>query len=194
MNNSSSTSSSPIILNTYQANNNGNNNISNTNSNVYTTPSSEMISTYNFVQNNNPNSNMPIHNVNNSSTDEHEELLAEMELIERLPTQERLKQAKRRRALQLKKWSDYERELESTQKHKKKHHTHNESTGHVNKKFTQPTRIKFQDHVVLLEAIMRKDYGEVEHLLKSGLSANSANEDGLTAIHQCCIDDSADLL
>ena len=33
---------------------------------------------------------------------EHAELLAEMELIERLPTQERLKQAKRRRAMQLK--------------------------------------------------------------------------------------------
>ncbi len=46
-----------------------------------------------------------------SSSDDHEELLAEMELIERLPTQERLKQAKRRRALQLKKWSDYEKEI-----------------------------------------------------------------------------------
>jgi len=37
---------------------------------------------------------MPIqgmNSINNSSSDEHEELLAEMELIERLPTQERLK-------------------------------------------------------------------------------------------------------
>ncbi len=52
-----------------------------------------------------------MNSINNSSSDEHEELLAEMELIERLPTQERLKQAKRRRALQLKKWLDYDREI-----------------------------------------------------------------------------------
>ena len=55
--------------------------------------------------------------------------------------------------------------------------------------------IRFQDHIVLLDAIMRKDYDEVERLLEVvGVTPNSANEDGLTAIHQCCIDDSADLL
>jgi ankyrin repeat protein len=41
---------------------------------------------------------------------------------------------------------------------------------------------------------MRKDYDEVENLLVQGVGPNSSNEDGLTAIHQCCIDDSADLL
>jgi len=42
---------------------------------------------------------------------------------------------------------------------------------------------------------MRKDYDEVVRLLEVvGVTPNSANEDGLTAIHQCCIDDSADLL
>ncbi len=55
--------------------------------------------------------------------------------------------------------------------------------------------IRFQDHIVLLDAIMRKDYDEVVRLLEVvGVTPNSANEDGLTAIHQCCIDDSADLL
>ena len=51
------------------------------------------------------NSNLSNHSGGSGSNssgggDEHEELLAEMELIERLPTQERLKQAKRRRAWQ----------------------------------------------------------------------------------------------
>ena len=41
---------------------------------------------------------------------------------------------------------------------------------------------------------MRKDHDEVERLLDSGVCVNAANEDGLTAIHQCCIDDSVSLL
>lgn len=153
-----------------------------------------------------------LNSITNSSSDEHEELLAEMELIERLPTQERLKQAKRRRALQLKKWSDYEREYQMGQQ---QHNTLNSQADELNgieqfveqqmngrsskrkkngKTMFKNRSIKFQDHIVLLDAIMRKDYDEVERLLIAGITPNSANEDGLTAIHQCCIDDSADLL
>ena len=150
-----------------------------------------------------------LNSIPNSSSDEHEELLAEMELIERLPTQERLKQAKRRRALQLKKWSDYEREYQMGQQ---QHNTLNSQADDLNgidqfveqqmngrsskrKKNAKTTfknrSIKFQDHIVLLDAIMRKDYDEVERLLIDGITPNSANEDGLTAIHQvfllfCC--------
>lgn len=131
-----------------------------------------------------------LNSITNSSSDEHEELLAEMELIERLPTQERLKQAKRRRALQLKKWSDYEKEFQTN-------NTLNSNPDDIvidlntrsSKRKKQRVNfkkrsIKFQDHIVLLDAIMRKDYDEVERLVISGLTPNSANEDGLTAIHQ----------
>src|SRR5690606_19012514 len=99
------------------------------------------------------------------------------------PTQERLKQAKRRRALQLKKWSEYERELNQqlqqqmngslngTSKSKKK--TVNiqgksspQSLQKQQQQQQQPTlsgrNIKFQDHVVLLDVTMRKDYEDVE--------------------------------
>ena len=130
-----------------------------------------------------------LNSITNSSSDEHEELLAEMELIERLPTQERLKQAKRRRALQLKKWSDYEKEFQTN-------NTLNSNPDDIvidlntrsSKRKKQRVNfkkrsIKFQDHIVLLDAIMRKDYDEVERLVISGLTPNSANEDGLTAIH-----------
>jgi len=160
-------------------------------------------------------------NNTNSSSDEHEELLAEMELIERLPTQERLKQAKRRRALQLKKWSDYERECnliintnnntnsinnnsdeiehlrqlyrnsfhrssnKSSNRNKKQNRTSLNNNNYNGGRSTNRS-IKFQDHIVLLDAIMRKDYDEVERILNSGITPNSANEDGLTAIHQVC--------
>ena len=137
-----------------------------------------------------------------SGSDDHEDLLAEMELIERLPTQERLKQAKRRRALQLKKWFEYERELNQTNQQQQQPQQQLNGKAAVKKKvsiqkqqqqpstFTSATNggsgrnIKFQDHVVLLDAIMRKDHDEVERLLRTGIVANAANEDGLTAIHQ----------
>lgn len=138
-----------------------------------------------------------MNNITNSSSDEHEELLAEMELIERLPTQERLKQAKRRRALQLKKWSEYEKEVlnndqnqqtdefnrinNTTRSSKRKKQRNNFKSTSTNGSMRS---IKFQDHIVLLDAIMRKDYDEVERLLETGITPNSANEDGLTAIHQ----------
>ncbi len=127
-----------------------------------------------------------MNNNNNSANDEHEELLAEMELIERLPTQERLKHAKQRRAWQLKKWAEYEKtfsplgETGSSSSKKKRN-------VNFNYQQQQSRSIKFQDHIVLLDAIIRKDYDETEILLQSGVTPNSANEDGLTAIHQVCL-------
>ncbi len=76
---------------------------------------------------------------------DHDELLSEMETIERLPTQERLKHAKRRRALQLKKWNDAEKD----------------SLSRMNDSFSgRLATIRFPDHVMLLEAVMRKDFEE----------------------------------
>lgn len=66
-----------------------------------------------------------------SSNDEHEELLAEMELIERLPTQERLRQAKRRRALQIKRWQEYEREMQMREQQLQHHQNHVNQNGAI---------------------------------------------------------------
>nr|KAF6405487.1 protein phosphatase 1 regulatory subunit 16A [Rousettus aegyptiacus] len=43
--------------------------------------------------------------------------------------------------------------------------------------------------VTLLEAAARNDLEEVRQFLESGVSPDLANEDGLTALHQSCIDD-----
>ncbi|KAM8811108.1 protein phosphatase 1 regulatory subunit 16A [Eudromia elegans] len=50
-------------------------------------------------------------------------------------------------------------------------------------------RVTFPHGVALLEAAARNDLDEVRHFLQSGVSPDLANEDGLTALHQCCIDD-----
>ena len=54
--------------------------------------------------------------------------------------------------------------------------------------------VTFESSIVLLEAAARNDLDEVRRLLESGVSPDSTNEDGLTALHQCCIDDSEEMM
>uniref|UniRef100_A0A182K3T1 ANK_REP_REGION domain-containing protein n=1 Tax=Anopheles christyi TaxID=43041 RepID=A0A182K3T1_9DIPT len=77
--------------------------------------------------------------------------------------------------------------------------------------------ITFEDSVVLLEAAARNDIAELGHsviwshttllgarynfaiirvakLLQKGVTPDATNMDGLTALHQCCIDDNAEML
>uniref|UniRef100_A0A8C4NLT7 Protein phosphatase 1 regulatory subunit 16A n=1 Tax=Eptatretus burgeri TaxID=7764 RepID=A0A8C4NLT7_EPTBU len=54
--------------------------------------------------------------------------------------------------------------------------------------------ISFPPNVVLLEAATRNDIHEVRNLLEKGVTPNLCNEDGLTALHQCCIDDFSDIV
>ncbi|KAK3910574.1 Protein phosphatase 1 regulatory subunit 16A [Frankliniella fusca] len=108
---------------------------------------------------------------------EHADLVAEMAHVEHLSTQERLHLARKRRIQQLKVWAAREKDW---LRHQKK------GRSNVNKK---QKHIFFNDSVMLLEAAARNDIEEVERLLKKGVNPDSTNEDGLTALHQCCIDD-----
>lgn len=47
---------------------------------------------------------------------------------------------------------------------------------------------------MLLEAASRNDMHEVAELLERGITPDAANEDGLTALHQCCIDNNVEML
>ncbi|XP_043280927.1 protein phosphatase 1 regulatory subunit 16A isoform X2 [Venturia canescens] len=109
---------------------------------------------------------------------EHSDLVAEMVHVERLTTQERLHLARHRRLHQLKVWRQREKEW-------LRHQTRNTSTKR---------HIYFNDSVMLLEAAARNDIDEVRRLLKKGVNPDSTNEDGLTALHQCCIDDNEDMM
>ncbi|GCC18041.1 hypothetical protein chiPu_0020712 [Chiloscyllium punctatum] len=109
---------------------------------------------------------------------EHSELLTELPLVGKMTTQERLKHAHKRRAQQLKKWAQFEKDMQSK---KVKHDKRKSDRG--------LKRIRFPDNVRLLEAASRNDVEEVRQLLESGMAPDLYNEDGLTALHQCCIDD-----
>ncbi|XP_013417053.1 protein phosphatase 1 regulatory subunit 12A isoform X10 [Lingula anatina] len=59
---------------------------------------------------------------------------------------------------------------------------------------TQPVKVQFQDGCVFLAACSSGDTDEVQHLLEKGADINTANVDGLTALHQACIDDNYDMV
>ncbi|KAK0162338.1 hypothetical protein PV327_008683 [Microctonus hyperodae] len=109
---------------------------------------------------------------------EHADLVAEMVQIERLTTQERLHLARHRRSQQIKLWRQREKEW-------LRHQIRHASTKR---------NIFFDDSVMLLEAAARNDLDEVRRLLKKGVNPDSTNEDGLTALHQCCIDDNEEMM
>ncbi|XP_013146696.1 PREDICTED: protein phosphatase 1 regulatory subunit 12C [Papilio polytes] len=104
---------------------------------------------------------------------EHSDLVAEMAQVEHLTTQERLHLARRRRMQQLKLWQQREKEWARSRPKREKSNKRN---------------IYFNDSVMLLEAAARNDIDEVRRLLARGVTPDATNEDGLTALHQCCID------
>ncbi|KAI1888865.1 hypothetical protein AGOR_G00173170 [Albula goreensis] len=119
---------------------------------------------------------------------DHGELLAEMATVGRLSATERLKHAQKRRAQQLKGWAQMEKESARGSKADKP------GTKGGKKGGTGPRRVIFPENITLLEAAARNDLEEVRELLNSGVSPDLFNEDGLTALHQCCIDDFVDMV
>ncbi|KAL8181461.1 UNVERIFIED_CONTAM: hypothetical protein K2H54_002602 [Gekko kuhli] len=89
---------------------------------------------------------------------DHPELLAEMSAVGRMGTQERLKHAQKRRAQQLKKWAQFEKDVPvkkaKAEKAKKK------------KGGGRERRVVFPDNVRLLEAACRNDVEEGDFLLE----------------------------
>uniref|UniRef100_A0A7M4E6L0 Protein phosphatase 1 regulatory subunit n=1 Tax=Crocodylus porosus TaxID=8502 RepID=A0A7M4E6L0_CROPO len=84
--------------------------------------------------------------------------------------------AKQKRNEQLKRWIGSETDLEPPVVKRKK------------------TKVKFDDGAVFLAACSSGDTEEVLRLLERGADINYANVDGLTALHQACIDDNVDMV
>ncbi|RZF39693.1 hypothetical protein LSTR_LSTR012147 [Laodelphax striatellus] len=117
---------------------------------------------------------------------EHSDLVVEMGHVEHMSTQERLHLARRRRSHQLKVWSQREKEWSRRG---------GAGVGAVAAASgKKKPNIRFSDNVMLLEAAARNDIAEVRKLLMRGVSPDSTNEDGLTALHQCCIDDNEEMM
>lgn len=110
---------------------------------------------------------------------DHLELVAEIPKVEKLTVQDRLELARKRRSQQLKRW---EREKDK------------EFGPPPPKKKPQRARpVKFEPRIILLEAASRGDFEEVKRMLDYGADPNLANDDGLTALHQACIDECDDI-
>ena len=119
---------------------------------------------------------------------EHQELVAEMALLERMSTQDRLKLARKRRVQQLKKYNQREKEVGGKKK-KNSDTTSALATSAAAVKSTKrgkkcDYKVHFVPSVMLLESAARNDVEEVRRLLMLGVSPDSTNEDGLTALHQ----------
>ncbi|TMS19249.1 Protein phosphatase 1 regulatory inhibitor subunit 16B [Larimichthys crocea] len=89
---------------------------------------------------------------------------------------------KKRRTQQLKRWAVYEKEMQNKKRKADK------KGRNANLQQESKRHVSFAASVALLEASARNDPDEVRYLLKNNVSPDLCNEDGLTALHQCCID------
>ena len=91
---------------------------------------------------------------------EHYELVQEMPSIERMSTQDRLKHARKRRSQQMKRWNQYEKQLEKeTSKKKKKQEVQQVASQRPGKR-KKMERIRFIPNIALLESAARNDLEE----------------------------------
>lgn len=89
---------------------------------------------------------------------DHYELVQEMGSVERMATQDRLKHAKKRRAQQMKKWTQYERQLEKESTKKKKSQDKHQQQKPPRK--SNKGNVQFAPNIALLEAAARNDLAE----------------------------------
>ncbi|XP_053515605.1 protein phosphatase 1 regulatory subunit 12B isoform X8 [Artibeus jamaicensis] len=92
----------------------------------------------------------------------------------------RAESARARRAEQLRRWRGSQTEQESAERQART------SRG--------APRVRFEDGAVFLAACSSGDTDEVKRLLARGADINTANVDGLTALHQACIDENFDMV
>lgn len=105
---------------------------------------------------------------------DHQALIEELPEIEKLTPQERIALARDRRSHQLR--YNLEREAKMPPPAQRR------------------PRLRFSADVALLEATVRGDHQEVERLLMEGVNPDSHNEDGLTPLHQCAIDNNEQIV
>ena len=93
---------------------------------------------------------------------DHADLVAEINLVEKMTPAERLKHAKKRRAYQLKQYHHYEKKIEK-ECSKKRKHTHLNNMKRPSKRHKKGS-VDFVDNVKILEAAARNDVEEGEWL------------------------------
>ncbi|KAH9281709.1 Protein phosphatase 1 regulatory inhibitor subunit 16B [Echinococcus granulosus] len=91
----------------------------------------------------------------------------------------RIERAKEERRQQLLKWEEYDLSYPNEPRNKEpKERSRN---------------VRFGANIMFLEAASRGDIEEVKKLIHKGINPDVTNEDGLTALHQCCIDNNVEM-
>ncbi|EUB62591.1 Protein phosphatase 1 regulatory inhibitor subunit [Echinococcus granulosus] len=112
----------------------------------------------------------------------------------RVPDMERIRAARRKRQQQLKRWVQYDKTMEKKEKRTRTSTSPPPGStpgGRQHPGFVRS--VQFSQAVILLEAAARDDLNEVRKLLNQGVCPNVTNMDGLTALHQCCIDNNQEM-
>ena len=93
---------------------------------------------------------------------DHSELIAEIGVVEKMSTQDRLKHAKKRRNQQLKRFWQYEKQLDKEQNKKSKKSGKKANVNNMNaeNKKRNKGKITFINNIMLLEAAARNDVEE----------------------------------
>ncbi|XP_072528428.1 protein phosphatase 1 regulatory subunit 12A isoform X2 [Salminus brasiliensis] len=91
--------------------------------------------------------------------------------------------AKQRRQDQLARWQGSETDLTGAQ-----------VRGHSGSGSSRRPKVRFAQGAVFMAACSAGDREEVAELLRQGADINHANVDGLTALHQACIDENAEMV
>ncbi|XP_063096190.1 protein phosphatase 1 regulatory subunit 12B isoform X4 [Cavia porcellus] len=97
----------------------------------------------------------------------------------------RAESARMRRAEQLRRWRGSLTEQESAERL---------GAGRQTQTRRGSPRVRFEDGAVFLAACSSGDTEEVKKLLARGADINTVNVDGLTALHQACIDENLDMV
>lgn len=100
----------------------------------------------------------------------------------------------RRRTHQLKVAKQKEKEWLKAQNRRERNANMHASAAANSATSKKRRHIAFENSVVVLEAAARNDIDEVRRLLEKGVSPDATNEDGLTPLHQCCIDNNSEML
>ncbi|XP_021098012.1 protein phosphatase 1 regulatory subunit 12B isoform X2 [Heterocephalus glaber] len=97
----------------------------------------------------------------------------------------RAESARMRRAEQLRRWRGSLTEQEPAERR---------GAGRQTQTRRGSPRVRFEDGAVFLAACSSGDTEEVKKLLARGADINTVNVDGLTALHQACIDENLDMV
>ncbi|KAL5107588.1 Protein phosphatase 1 regulatory inhibitor subunit 16B [Taenia crassiceps] len=112
----------------------------------------------------------------------------------RVPDMERIRAARRKRQQQLKRWIQYDKTMEKKEKKGRTATSPPPGSNPGGRQHPGFVRsVQFSQAVMLLEAAARDDLNEVRKLLSQGVCPNATNTDGLTALHQCCIDNNQEM-